>query len=222
MTSKIVTSRCSTGDGGKFYFSEYFITLPKGSKYDSVLILGCAMNHKDDNPDRLNSWVWRGFTKKAKSITRMFIKDIFLSVEKPPSRTNSYTEIAAAVGLADIASEGFPDLGSEGIIGYLSNTCFLGVSDLASIGIQQVWDGAALRDMDNKIGGGVEWIPRTFYYNYAAPKHYPYDYLPCTPPLTFYHMTGGLEEVEHSAWTAIKVIAYVRFLASEKSIRHGE
>ena len=217
-----LTVRSSDGTPGIFCITEYYARLPKKDEYDALLILGITMNHNLANQDIVNSFAWNGRTKKGRSVSFMKIQKIFLQMEQPQSRTNEYTEIQTTVCLVDHGDDYMPDLGNQGVIafGWLTNMYFANGADDVSQNKLEVWNGAALLDMNNYLYGAVHNRSANFYRN--APLKYEYDDLYCKRPIFFYHMTNNYSTDQHSAYTRAKVIAKVRFFASEKSMKHAE
>jgi len=209
----------------KFYFTEKYLNLPKSDKYDAILILGASLNHTVTNQDVVNSFMWNGMSKKGKSITSMLIYKIIGNLAYPQSRSNEYTDIQASVTLTDHGKLGMPDLSGEGVIGHWWNYHWLGVMDITQQNKLEVWNGAALLDMNDYIWGGVGGMPMNNDNDVLSPNVFDYSGiggLPTKKPIGFYHKTDNYSTDQHSAYALIKLIAKVRFVASEKSIEHGE
>lgn len=211
-----VVARCSdttVGTPGTFKFTEHFINEPKKSEYDATLILGCRMNHDYGTPnqDVVNSWVWNGMTKKAKSIKRFWLQEIYVSSGQPSSLEDEYTEIQAAVGYADSGIELMPDLATEGIVGWMWTRNFLST--------QGAWVGKQSTDGCIECGD----VQNTVYMWWMSPKRYKYELLPGTMPLVFHHSSQNYGNVNpKEAYALFKLIMKVRFLGSERSERYGE
>jgi len=220
-TEYLVTSRCSNPDfRGSFRFTEKFLRLPKKDEFDALMILGCRMNHNqtegetDEYPgqDEVNSFAWNGFSKKGRSIKIMNLLSIHIGTSEPSSLEDKYTEIQSTVSVVDYGVDDTPDLASEGV--------------LAMLWVRNIFSAQDGYAADCAPCGNVQNI---IHFMQLAPFEYDYGFgLPITPPLIFHHRTfeyrAEIEEKEWAkeAYVLMKIMAKVRFLASEKSIIHGE
>ena len=114
-----VQARNNAGEyPGVFCFSEKFLE-SENKRFDAILLLGAHLDHdKDNNQDSLNSWMYSGFSKKARAISRLFIKSIsighsipnFLNMGEPDG--HDYTGIEASFGTTDHGDDYSPELSS--------------------------------------------------------------------------------------------------------------
>ncbi|GAG99820.1 unnamed protein product [marine sediment metagenome] len=177
--------RCSDAYHGSFQFGEKFFRLKKNDSFDALMILSARLNHdfttntgSDTFPgmDSLNSWMWRGFSKKARSIKYMEVFDIRGALFQPSSLIDVYTEIQAAVMSGDHGRCDMPDLGSEGCLAHLW------IRNLLSNQGAYYWDGDSEESFDD--------VQNTLETVWLTPKIFNYAYgVPATLPLGFYHRT---------------------------------
>lgn len=188
-----VVARAETGDGGYFNFSEKFFE-SSDPKYDAILLLGAQLNHdyiEPVNQDVVTSWMWRGFSKKARSISRMFVYSIHVSMDIASAIDDVFTCIDSSVTTVDYGNEYIPNHGSDGVLAHFQR-CFI-------YEIQTAGSSAVYHLMNHS---GFDWY---------------YPNLEVTFPIGFYHYTRGYGDIPKQAWIFWKVTAFVRFMGSQKA-----
>ena len=181
------------GDHGNIYFSERFYEA-SDKRFDAILLLGGQMSHDTDNQDVINSFCWRGMSKKARAIYRLFIRRIDFSFSDPSyldiEGGDDYTRMDGVITTADHGPNTLPVLGDDGVLAAFSQTTGYNLEAEGSI--------------------------RTWIHIKRSPLQYIYDHLEVTLPLVFYHKTIAYGEVEKSAWIHFKITAGVRFFGHDK------
>jgi len=180
--------------GYAFHFSEKFYE-SNNKSYDAILLLGARLNHYTGNMNNILSFLWRGFSKKARAITRLFIKEITVSYSIPSFEnlaTLDYTGRNSTVGTVDNSIENMPDLASEGVLAELR--------EITGYYFVQA------TEFDNK-----SWIHVNL-----SPKRFVYRDLETTLPLSFYLQSINFDTAK-PAWVFWKITAGVRFHGSQKA-----
>jgi len=204
---RIYNMRVDSGVGGAVKFSEQFYeTLD--NRFDAELLLGCLMNHNTGNMNVTNSIPWTGFSKLAMRIDKLYIRKVYIGIDEPASEDGAYTQVMCAVTDVDHGPNTMPDLSYDGVFAFGWSRNFYDVINTTDQNKLEVWDGAALRDMNDYLWGAAHG--RMVAWNMQSPMVYDYDHLPVTKPLIFYHWTNGLVSA-HDQWAMIKIYAKVRF-----------
>lgn len=185
--------RVDSGDHGNIYFSEKFYE-SDDPRFDAIVMIGAIFGHDTDNQDVINSFMYRGVTKRGKAINRIFLRSIAFTFSDPSyldiEAGNDYTRIDGAITTTDHGESHMPGLGEEGVLAALSETTGYNLS------------GTDLRT----------WI-----HILRSPLYYTFDYLEITYPIGFYHRTTQYGETEKSAWIHVQIMAYIRFFGREKA-----
>ena len=197
---------------GTFVFSEKFYE-SNDPNFDALLLLGVRVSHSSQSQDVLNSFAWRGFSKKGRAISRVFVKTITCTYSIPSFmtlQTYDYTTRYATIGTVDYGMSNAPDLSWEGILAeFVEHTGY----DFKEY------------SLDHETSSGV-WTTeefsgyRVWMHHVRSPLKWEYPDLETTLPLVFTHRTGGYEEEAKPGYVFWKLVLGVRFMGSEKSAKH--
>lgn len=192
-----IKARAPDSKGGNFDFSEAFYE-SNDPKYDAILLLGATLNHDYSTPnqDIVNYWIWRGFSKKARSISHLFIKEISVNYSIPNFRNlmeaePDYTGRNSTVGTKDYGLQ-MPVLSSDGVLAELRT-----ITGYSYLFAEQGSDDTVL--------------DRSWTHQRYSPQRWSYDYLETPLPLAFYLKSIGFDEESKPAWIFWKIEAAVTY-----------
>ena len=188
-----VRPRVTSGGQGYFSFTEKFYET-KDKRFDAEMHLGVTLDHEQTNMNIANTFAWKGFTKKGKVVSRLFLKRIYLAMDEPASEETTYTDVQIAVASVDHGDSIMPDLAYEGVLahGWVRN--FYSTQDPAQNTSVTTSPGSA----------------RTLAWTWQSPKTYDFDLLELSKPLWFSHRSNAFVSV-HSAIGLAKIQAMVKF-----------
>jgi hypothetical protein len=198
----------AVGTPGYFVFTEKFFE-SNDPRFDAILLLGARLTHQTGNMNILNSFNWRGFSKKARLITRFFVEKISCTYDIPSFetlQTYDYSSRYSTVGTVDHGLTYSPNLGSDGVLAeFVEHTGY----DFKEY------------SLDHETSNGV-WTTeefsgyRVWTHVVRSPLQYEYPWLECTPPLNFTYRTSGYNAAKpaHVWW---KITLGVRFHGSIKA-----
>lgn len=165
-------------------------------KFDANFILGVSLRHSvsaSGGINGINSLPYRGYSKKARAITRLFIRKVYMSMGQSESVDNVYTENQSWVGTSDHGENSMPDLSAEGTLGFNWNrTYYKQVSEIDLSVIQ-------LTHMQ------------------LSPNSYEYDWREVTFPIFFYVRSYEWVTQTKPNHALFLLEMAVRFFASDKS-----
>lgn len=204
---------------GTFCFSEHFYE-SNDKSYDAILVLGARLRHNswDPHQDLMNSYCYRGMTNKSRAISRLFLKEIYVSYSIPDMLNlddiYDYTGRESCVLTVDHGKEYVPDIASEGALAELRT-----INGYA----QKTFEHPALPDPPgvHEISGYRSWM-----HMILSPLHWSYEDLEMTYPLVFYQRSLNFtDDYSKPNWVFWKITAGIRFMASarsEKYVKHWE